>query len=117
VEGKSMLRRKRYFVLYPEYFNKSLTRKQGRVLPKNKAVADCNLSKIVFACKHLELDFEVEKDKKYSKNWWTSEGRVIVNPEGIENKTELIRRVANVSRKLKKVEKTPTKKKKTPSKK
>jgi signal recognition particle subunit SRP19 len=95
--------------LYPEYFNKSLTRKQGRILPKNKAVTDCTLSKLAKACEVLELDFEVEKDKKYSKNWWSSEGRVIVNPEGVANKTELIRRVANISRRLKKKE--PAKKK------
>ena len=117
MEGRSMLRRKRYFVLYPEYFNRSITRKQGRKLPKNKAVDNCTLSKIIYACKHLELDFEVEKDKKYSKTWWASEGRLIVNPEGITSKTELIRRVANISRKLKKVEKTPSKKKKPTSKK
>ena len=89
-----MLRRKRYFVLYPEYFDKNLTKKQGRKVPKNKAVPDCNLSKIAFACKHLQLEYEIEKDKKYSKNWWGSEGRIIVNPEGIANKTELIRRIA-----------------------
>ena len=106
-----MLRRKRYFVLYPEYFDKKLSKKQGRKVPKNKAVDDCNLYKLVFACKHLELEYEIEKDKKYSKNWWGSEGRIIVNPEGITSKTELIRRVANISRKLKKVEKTSDSKK------
>lgn len=100
-----MLRKKRYFVLYPEYFDKNLTKSQGRKVPKNKAVDDCNLSKIAYACKYLELDYEIEKEKKYSKNWWESEGRILVNPEGIANKTELIRRVANISRKLKKVEK------------
>ena len=109
-----MLRKRRYFVLYPEYFDKRLTRKQGRRVSKNKAVEDCNLSKIAYACKYLELNYEIEKDKKYSKNWWESEGRVIVNPEGITNKTELIKRVANVSRKLKKVEK-PVDTKKTKS--
>ena len=57
------------------------------------------------------MEYEIEKDKKYSKNWWGSEGRIIVNPEGIANKTELIRRIANISRKLKKVEKTPSSKK------
>lgn len=106
-----MLRKKKYFVLYPEYFNKSLSRKQGRKIPRNRAVEDCSLSKIAYACKHLELDYEVEKDKKYSRNWWSSEGRIIVNPEGVASKTELIRRIANISRKLKKVEKTPDKKK------
>lgn len=112
-----MLRRRRYFVLYPEYFDKSLTRKQGRKVPKNKAVDDCNLSKIAYACKYLELEYEVEKDKTYSKNWWNPGGRVIVNPEGVTNKTELIRRIANVARKLKKVEKpSETKKGKTTSK-
>jgi len=106
-----MLRKKRYFVLYPEYFNKQLSRKQGRKVTKNKAVDQCNLSKIVYACKYLELEYEVEKEKKYSKKQWESEGRVIVNPEGITSKTELIRRVANVSRKLKKVEKSGDSKK------
>ncbi|TFG09086.1 signal recognition particle protein Srp19 [Candidatus Heimdallarchaeota archaeon] len=112
-----MLRRKRYFVLYPEYFDKNLSKKQGRKVQKNKAVEDCNLSKIAFACKHLELDYQIEKDKKYSKNWWESEGRILVNPESIASKTELIRRVANISRKLKKVEKpSDSKKGKTSSK-
>lgn len=101
-----MLRKKRYFVLYPEYFDKKLSRKQGRKIPRNKAVEGCNLSKVAYACKYLELEYEVEKDRKYSKNWSESEGRVVVNPEGIASKTELIRRVANVSRKLKKVEKS-----------
>ncbi|MEE9409365.1 MAG: signal recognition particle subunit SRP19/SEC65 family protein [Candidatus Heimdallarchaeota archaeon] len=106
-----MLRRKRYYVLYPEYFDKSLSRKQGRKIPKSKAVDDCKLSKIAYACKHLNLDHQIEKEKKYSKNWWNSEGRIIVNPEGITNKTELIRRIANISRKLKKVEKSQDQKK------
>ena len=106
-----MLRKKRYYVLYPEYFDKALSRKQGRKIPKSKAVDTCNLSKIAFACKHLNLEYEVEKEKKYSKNWWNSEGRIVVNPEGILSKTDLIRRVANVSRKLKKVEKPQVQKK------
>ncbi len=98
----SYLRRKRYYVIYPEYFDKKLSRNQGRKIPKNKAVEDCSLSKIAYACKYLELDFIIEKDKKYSKNWWSSEGRIIINPENVRNKTELIRRIANVARKLKK---------------
>ena len=106
-----MLRKNKYFVLYPEYFNKSLSRKQGRKIPRNRAVENCDLSKIAYACKHLELDYEVEKDKKYSKNWWNSEGRIIVNPEGIVSKTDLIRKIANISRKLKKVEKPQDQKK------
>lgn len=101
-----MLRKTRSFVLYPEYFDKALSRKEGRKVPRSKAVEDCNLSKIVYACKHLELTHTIEKDKQYSKNWWKSEGRIVINPEGIANKTDLIRRVANIARKLKKVEKT-----------
>ena len=103
-----MLRRKRYFVLYPEYFDKRLSRSQGRKIPRNKAVEDCTLSKIAYACKYLNLDYIVEKDKKYSRNWWNSEGRILINPAGLKNKTELLRRVANIARKLKRVEK-PTK--------
>jgi len=97
-----MLRKKRYFVLYPEYFDKKLTRNQGRKVPKNKAVDDCSLAKLVFACKHLNYDYVVEKEKKYSKNWWNSEGRILINPESVKNKSVLINDVANIARKLKK---------------
>ncbi|MCK4972059.1 MAG: signal recognition particle subunit SRP19/SEC65 family protein [Candidatus Heimdallarchaeota archaeon] len=105
-----MLRKTRSFVLYPEYFDKKLSKKEGRKVSRSKAVEECNLSKIVYACKYLELNYTIEKDKRYSKNWWKSEGRIVVNPEGIASKTELIRRVTNVARKLKKVGK-PTQKK------
>ncbi len=105
-----MLRKTRSFVLYPEYFERKLSKKGGRRVPKSKAVEGCNLSKIAYACKHLELNYKIEKDKQYSKNWWESEGRIVVDPEGVTNKTELIRRIANVARKLKKVEKPSQKK-------
>ena len=59
-----MLRKKRYFVLYPEYFDKKLSRKQGRKIPRNKAVEGCNLSKVAYACKYLELEYEVERAVK-----------------------------------------------------
>lgn len=109
-----MSRKLRYFVIYPEYFDKSLSRREGRKVPKHKAVEDCTLSKIAFACKHLNFEYIIEKEKKYPKNWWKSEGRILVNPEHVQSKTELIRRIANIARKLKKVEKKPaeTKKKK-----
>jgi len=107
-----MLRRKRYFVLYPEYFDKKLTRNQGRKVPKNKAVDDCSLAKIAFACKHLNYEHIVEKEKKYSKNWWNSEGRILINPESVKNKSELINNVASIARKLKKKQQTGKPKKK-----
>ncbi|MHA1346779.1 MAG: signal recognition particle subunit SRP19/SEC65 family protein [Candidatus Heimdallarchaeaceae archaeon] len=108
-----MLRKTRSFALYPEYFDKKLSKKEGRKVPRSKAVENSNLSKIVYACKYLELNYTIEKDKQYSKNWWKSEGRVVVKPEGIANKTELIRRINNVARKLKKVEKPTQKKEKS----
>ncbi len=106
-----MLRKKQYFVLYPEYFDKSLKRKEGRKVPKNKAVEESSLAKLTFACKHLSLEHIVEKEKKYSKSWWKSEGRILIVSSGVQSKTELIRRVANISRKIKKVEKPEEKKK------
>jgi len=100
-----MLRKKRYYVLYPEYFDKRLSRREGRKVPRNKAVEECSLGKIAYACKHLNFEYTIEKDKKYSRNWWNSEGRILVSPNSAKNKTELIRRVANIARRLKRVEK------------
>ncbi|MEM3089268.1 MAG: signal recognition particle subunit SRP19/SEC65 family protein [Candidatus Nitrosotenuis sp.] len=52
-----------HFVIWLDYFNKTLTRKMGRRLPKEKCVFDPSLKELIDATK--EAGFEVtESDEK-----------------------------------------------------
>ena len=66
-----------YFI-YPEYFDKSLKRSEGRRLP-----LDCSLNKptwqeIRLAAEKLGLGYEIRKDGGYPRQWWDPKGLLLV---------------------------------------
>ena len=66
------------YIIWPEYFDKSLTRKYGRRVPKNYAVEQPTVEKIVNALMSLNLEYSVETNAAYPRRWWIQSGRVIV---------------------------------------
>ena len=110
-----MLRRKRKFVLYPEYFDSKLSRSEGRRIPINVAVSEPTLKKIMTAAKYLELNPEAQEDKAYPKRWWEPRGRILVDKKEGWSKQKTIIEVAKIARRLKK--KTDTSKTKVKTKK
>lgn len=106
-----MLRRKKNYVIYPEYFDKEISRKQGRRIPTGIASTDISLKKVEHACKNLEYDFTLEKDKSYPSRWFDQKGRVLIKIDKSNKvpKQTLIRDIAAITRKLK----TKKKEKKT----
>ncbi len=103
------LRRRRYLVMYPEYFDKNRTRKQGRRVPLEKADDAPTLKKLVKACEILGYQIEVEPDKAHPSNWWNRQGRVLIKVDKNDRKPkeELIKEITKILRKL-----VPKKKKK-----
>ena len=53
--------------LWPEYFDKGLTRAQGRRLPKDICVAKPDLDMIAKGAMLLDLEYEVREDMSYPK--------------------------------------------------
>jgi signal recognition particle subunit SRP19 len=119
-----LLRRKKFYVIYPEYFDSKISRSQGRRVPLSIADPEPHLKKIIRACERLELEFEPEPEKAHPTFWWKKSGRLLISIDK-NNKTpkeELIKEIAKVSRKfqlkkkskvtkLKKDDKTPEEKK------
>ncbi len=103
------LRRRRYLVMYPEYFDKNRTRKQGRRVPLEKADDAPTLKKLVKACEILGYQIEVEPDKAHPSNWWNRQGRVLIKVDKNDKKPkeELIKEITKILKKL-----VPKKKKK-----
>ncbi len=106
-----MLRRKKFYVLYPEYFDKSVSRKNGRRVPLSKATEGMSLKKLVFALKKLNLDFQIQKDKAFPATWWEKSGRVLIpiNKKDKVPKTQIIKDISEITRRIIVKPKTPEK--------
>ncbi|MCU0862036.1 MAG: signal recognition particle subunit SRP19/SEC65 family protein [Methanomassiliicoccales archaeon] len=66
------------WALWPEYFDISLTRAQGRKVRKELAVPSPTTEMISKACQSLGLEHTVEADKAYPGRWYERKGRVMV---------------------------------------
>ena len=80
------------FVLWPVYFDRSLSRQQGRRVALDVAVKNPTVEDIAAAAKKLDLSPEVEENAAHPSRWWAQEGRVLVEQAG--SKTEILRDVA-----------------------
>ncbi|RLG53110.1 MAG: signal recognition particle protein Srp19 [Thermoproteota archaeon] len=79
-------------VLYPCYFNRSLSRSEGRRVPLSLAVKNPSAESIFRAAEKLGLDPVLQKDKHHPARWFYREGRVLVKK--IDRKTKVIRAIA-----------------------
>ena len=87
-------------ILWPEYFDSSLTRSEGRRVPADAAVPSPNAEDVFRACQKLGLSPELEYDKSHPSRWFDPRGRVRVPAKF--NKTKTIKMVAKrLSRKKK----------------
>ncbi len=79
------------WVLWPEYFDRSRPRSQGRKVEKSMAINNPDVDLISKALRQLGLEHKVERDKSYPGNWFSKGGRVLVQKIG--PKSQLVREV------------------------
>ena len=79
------------WVLWPEYFDRSRPRSQGRKVKKGLAINNPNVDVISSALKQLGLEHKVEREKSYPANWISKGGRVLVQ-KGLP-KSQLLQKV------------------------
>ena len=92
------------FVIWPAYFDKSLTWSQGRRVVQKQSVDKPTMDQIVAACKALKIPFSVEPDKVYPNKWWTNKGRILIDMKKSKlSKSETIKTIA---KKLKQIRRT-----------
>ena len=82
-----MRKRNGMLIFWPTYFDKNHSRSEGRKLPSNLAAPDVTLELLTQAAESAGLDYEVEPEKRYPKNWTESQGYIVVsNDEGHKKK-------------------------------
>ena len=97
-----MLRRKKFYVIYPEYFDSKVSRKQGRRLSLKDADDTISLNKIGHVCKKLNIPHQLQPDKSFPSTWWEKSGRVLITIDKKNKipKQQLIRQIGAETKKL-----------------
>ena len=67
-----------HIVLYPEYFDKSITRREGRMVPRNLAVASPDLKVLSNAARKIGLKHQVDDKHHFSPTWYDRRGRILI---------------------------------------
>ena len=81
-------------IIWPAYIDSKKTKKEGRRISLKKAVSSPKLREISAAAKKLNLNPEVENNKSYSRSWWESSGRILVDKN--MSKREILLKISNM---------------------
>jgi len=80
-------------MIYPEYFDRNLTRAEGRRVPFRNSRRKVTIEFIGEILEGLGYEFVYEKDKNHPRDWFKRRGRIWIEVgEGIQ-KSEIVRQV------------------------
>jgi len=80
------------YVVWPVYFDKSVSRIAGRKVSKKDAVDKPSSESIAKAAKSLGLNPVLQKEVMHPSKNWKKEGRVLIDKK--DSKTKLLRQIA-----------------------
>lgn len=74
------------YVIWPVYFDKTLSKVEGRRVSKKHAVEKPNIENIIKSAKSLGLNPVLEKDSAHPSKHWKQDGRILVDKKGPKSK-------------------------------
>lgn len=80
------------YVVYPIYFDKSVSRLSGRKVSRKNAIDKPDLENISKAAKSLGLNPILEKEVSYPSRNWKNEGRILVDKK--DSKSNILVQIA-----------------------
>jgi len=81
------------YVIWPIYFDKSVSRLNGRKVAKKYAIDKPNAENISKTAKSLGLNPILEKEISHPSRYWKREGRILVDKRN--SKAKLLVQIAN----------------------
>lgn len=67
-----------FIVLYPEYFDRNITRREGRKVPKGSAVSNPDLKMLSNAARKLGFKHTVDDNHHFPARWFEKRGRILI---------------------------------------
>lgn len=74
------------YVIYPIYFDKTVSRMKGRRVPAKYAVEKPSTEEILKVTKSLGLNPIFEKEASFSSRPWHRDGRILIEQKDSKNK-------------------------------
>jgi len=94
-----MRKRDGMLVVWPSYFDKDLSRLQGRRIPTNLAASNVTLKILEMAAESSGFEYESEPDKQYPRGFSDKNGYLVIsNPENHKKKRVLLMLAKGVRR-------------------
>lgn len=82
-----------HVILWLDYFNKGLSRKEGRRVSKELAVFEPKIDELVRAAKSLGYkEVEVNENARYPKRWYQRSGYIMIEKD--DSKEIIIQEIA-----------------------
>ena len=91
-------RQRKTWIIYPEYFDRSKSRSNGRRVPKNVAVKNPKIEEIASVLDEMDVPNRIEKHAQHPAHWYEENGRLIV-PKQQEKKDDFLNKLADEIRK------------------
>jgi len=86
-------------IFWPAYFDQNFTRSKGRKLPSKLSAPDVTLDLLTKAAESAGLEYEIEPEKRYPKDWTKPKGYIIIeNDEGHKKKRLMLMLAKGVRR-------------------
>ncbi|MHA1606020.1 MAG: signal recognition particle subunit SRP19/SEC65 family protein [Candidatus Freyarchaeota archaeon] len=92
------MRSRNVFIIYPEYFDAKLSRREGRRVPLSLAVSNPRVEELALVAHRLGWKINVEPDAAYPRCWWNRRGRILVEKDNMK-KTKAIVTLARILKK------------------
>ncbi|HMF31785.1 MAG TPA: signal recognition particle subunit SRP19/SEC65 family protein [Candidatus Lokiarchaeia archaeon] len=92
------MRKKSKTIYWLAYFDKRLTRAEGRRLPKNEAVEKLTIEQLATAARALGYEVDVEPMAKFPAHWFERPGRILVDTSG-QPKSKVLNKIGKQLRK------------------
>ena len=80
-------------VIWPIYFDKSISKLDGRKVSKKLAVEKPSIDNILKAAKSLGLNPILEKETSYPSKHWKKEGRILIDKK--DRKSKILNQIAS----------------------
>ncbi len=94
-----MRKRDGMLIFWPAYFDQNITRSKGRKLPSKLSAPDVTLNILEKAAESAGLEYEVEPEKRYPKDWAEAKGYIVIaNDEGHKKKRLMLMLAKGVRR-------------------
>jgi signal recognition particle subunit SRP19 len=94
-----MRKRDGILVIWPAYFEKDLSRMQGRKIPSNLAASNVTLKILEMAAESSGFEYEIDPDKQYPRGHTGKNGYLLIaNPENHKKKRVLLMLAKGVRR-------------------